>query len=185
NGMISAGYAGNSSGIQFVWTIAPGGNGGYASSAFNAASITGPVSSRTSVPTLSLATWSLSPGPYTISVYATDGTNNSPTNSKEVTLVYGDLSNARIYPNPWRADRGYPAQIIFDQMAAGSTVKVFTVSGRLVKTLDGASGRAVWDLTTDSGDRAASGIYLYLITTGDTGYGGNAAKVHGKLAVIK
>ena len=69
--------------------------------------------------------------------------------------------------------------ITFDQMALGATVKIFTVSGHLVKTLTPAVNSVTWDLTNDSGDKVASGVYLYLITDGQ----GNKAR--GKLAVIK
>jgi len=84
-----------------------------------------------------------------------------------------------VYPNPWRSDRAYPRQMTFAQLPAGTTVKIFTVSGHLVKTLDPQSpGFSTWDLTNDSGDRVASGIYIYLATTPS----GNKAR--GKLAVI-
>jgi len=89
-----------------------------------------------------------------------------------------DLSGVRIYPNPFRSARG-DSQIIFDQLPAGSTVKIFTVSSRLVKTLSAPAGIAPWDLTNDSGDKVASGIYLYLITDGQ----GN--KTHGKFTIIR
>ena len=69
--------------------------------------------------------------------------------------------------------------ITFDQMPANSTVKIFTVSGRWVKTLSAPGGSVPWDLTNDAGDRVASGIYLYWIVDGQ----GN--KTRGKLAVIR
>ena len=64
-------------------------------------------------------------------------------------------------------------------MAGGSDVKIFTASGHKVKELDGSSGSATWDLTNDSGNQVASGIYLYLIKDSQ----GN--KSHGKLAIIQ
>jgi hypothetical protein len=85
----------------------------------------------------------------------------------------------RVYPNPWRASRGDHA-ITFDQIPAGSTVKIFTVSARWVATLTAdAGGKASWNLTNDSGERVASGIYLYLITDSQ----GN--KTRGKFTVIR
>ena len=88
------------------------------------------------------------------------------------------LSSIRIYPNPWRAARG-DGDIIFDQMPLGSTVKIFTVSGRWVKTLDAPAGKVPWDLTNDAGDKVASGIYFYLITDGQ------GDKMHGKFTIIR
>jgi len=100
--------------------------------------------------------------------------------SGNVTVAAGGLFNAvRVYPNPYKAGRG-DTGITFDQMPVGSSIKIFTVSGRWVTTLaaDGG-GKATWNLTTDSGDKAASGIYLYLVTDGQ------GDKIHGTLTVIR
>jgi len=93
-----------------------------------------------------------------------------------------DLSNVRVYPNPWRSDKHSGLPVTFANLPAGSTVKIFTVSGHLVKTLGpgpSALGTLLWDLTTDSGDKAASGVYVFLVkdAQGD--------KTHGKVALIK
>jgi hypothetical protein len=96
----------------------------------------------------------------------------------------GPIFSPRAYPNPWRSDRGYAQQITFDQLAGNTTIKIFTVSGHLIKTL-GAQGSglgtasAIWDLTNDSGDRVASGIYIY-VATNDQGQ-----QAQGKVAVIR
>ncbi len=72
----------------------------------------------------------------------------------------------RVYPNPWRKDKHTGHPVTFDQMAADSDVKIFTVSGHKVKELSVPTGSVTWDLTNDSGDAVASGIYIYLITDG-------------------
>ena len=64
-------------------------------------------------------------------------------------------------------------------LPVNTTVKIFTVSGHQVKTLTTGGGSVAWDLSNESGDKAASGIYIYLITTGD------GQKRKGKVAVIK
>lgn len=86
----------------------------------------------------------------------------------------------RVYPNPWRADRHTSFPITFDRMVATSTVKIYTLSAHWLKTLTTTTGSLTWDLTNDSGDRVASGYYIYLVTTGD-----DTQTVHGKLAIIK
>jgi len=94
--------------------------------------------------------------------------------------VVSNGSAVRVYPNPWRADRHGRREMTFDQMSGGDrTVKIFTVSGHLVKELTVTAGETRWDMTTESGDLAASGLYIYL-ASGDTGV---AAK--GKLAIIR
>ena len=103
--------------------------------------------------------------------------------------IVTDFTQVREYPNPWRSDRPNNGFITFDQMPPNSTVKIFTVSGHLVRTLtstvSGTNVLASWDVKNDSGDKVASGVYVYLITVGDTGYGGNGQKLRGKVAVIR
>jgi len=89
------------------------------------------------------------------------------------------LNAARVYPNPWRRDRHQGYDVTFDQLSLNSTVKIFTVAGHWVRTLDAAGGAAHWDLLTAGGDHAASGLYLYLITDGQ----GQTAR--GLFAVIR
>ncbi|MFA5976328.1 MAG: choice-of-anchor Q domain-containing protein [Elusimicrobiota bacterium] len=89
------------------------------------------------------------------------------------------ISNTiRVYPNPWRGDR-VATGITFDQMTTGSTVKIFTTSGRHIRSLDAPSGSVIWDLKNDSGDKVASGIYLYVITNNQ------GQRVRGKVVVIR
>lgn len=86
----------------------------------------------------------------------------------------------RAYPNPWRADREPQERVVFDRMPAHSTVKIFNVAGRWVTTLrvDDA-GMAVWNLRTDGGERAASGLYIYVVTAPD------GHQDRGKFAIIR
>ncbi|MBI3292166.1 MAG: T9SS type A sorting domain-containing protein [Elusimicrobia bacterium] len=100
------------------------------------------------------------------------------TQASEAALQVSPLA-PRLYPNPWRADKHAGTLITFDQLTGNVTVKLFTVSGHLVKTLSTSSPSTTWDLTNDAGDPVASGLYLYLLTN-DQGQ-----KVRGKLAVIR
>lgn len=94
-------------------------------------------------------------------------------------VVATSLGSAKAYPNPWRADRHANTAIKFDNTPVSSTVKIFTVSGREVKTLSSdSSGIATWDRTNDGGHRVASGVYIYLIIDPQ----GN--ETSGKLAII-
>jgi hypothetical protein len=146
-----------------------------ATPAFGAAHIF-PVS--TPAPQLNLSAVALVPGRYTVRVQAVNGSRQSGWASATITFASVDLSTVRVYPNPVRAARGHTT-LTFDEMSANSTVKIFTVSGRWVKTLAAPAGAVVWDLTNDSGDRTASGVYVYLITDGQ----GN--KSRGSFTIIK
>jgi hypothetical protein len=102
-----------------------------------------------------------------------------PKAPKPAAHVTSGLSNVRAYPNPFRVDQHTVREIKFDQMPNESTVKIFTVSGQLVKSLDATTGQATWNLQNDSGETVASGVYLYLVTDSQ----GHEHK--GKLAVLQ
>jgi len=111
--------------------------------------------------------------------------SNPPTNPTPVTYPSVDLSRVQVYPNPWRSDKHTGKIITFNNLPANSRVKIFTTSGHLARDLGTVSGQVTWDLANDSGNKVASGIYVYLITVGDTGYGGSGQKLKGKVAVIR
>ncbi len=70
--------------------------------------------------------------------------------------------------------------ITFNNLSGNSRVKIFTTSGHLAKDLGTVNGQVTWDLTNDSGDKVASGIYVYLITDSQ----GDKLRVS-KLAIVK
>jgi hypothetical protein len=90
------------------------------------------------------------------------------------------LAGVKAYPNPWRSDKDANMSIRFEGMPASSLIKLFTISGHLVKELSADSGgNAAWDRTNDSGHLVASGVYIYLIIDPQ----GN--ETSGKLAIIR
>jgi len=98
---------------------------------------------------------------------------------RSVTFRRENLSNVYAYPNPWDVRRGHAEQITFSNLPDSATVKIFTLSGMWIRTVHASNGRAVWNLQNDSGQKAASGLYFYLITaSGDN-------KVRGKIALIR
>ncbi len=126
-----------------------------------------------------LALHQLKPGYYLVTVYAMDDQNHvSQPAQAYVSLVAADLVNIRVYPNPWKGNKHSGSPITFDNVPLNSTLKIFTISGHLVKTLPVGSATISWDLLTDSGDWAASGVYLYTITLSDS-------KKQGKFAIVK
>jgi hypothetical protein len=93
--------------------------------------------------------------------------------------VVVNLTQARVFPNPWRADLHGVAPITFDQLTPDGEVRVFTVAGQAVKHLTVTHGQVTWDRTNESGESVASGLYLYLITNAA------AQKFTGKLAIVR
>ena len=88
------------------------------------------------------------------------------------------MSNVYAYPNPWDARKTANRQVFIANLPDEATVKIFTLSGFWVKTLQAGNGRAVWDLTNDSGSLVASGVYFYLASNG-------AHSTKGTIAIIK
>ena len=138
-----------------------------------------PVTAQTSAQTLALTNL-LSPGVYMAKVQVRDAAYNlsAPAQAEVMVLATG-LGNVRVFPNPWRADRHTGRSIMFDGLTDPATVKIYSLSGQWVKTLNASSGMASWNLKTDSGDSAASGVYLYTIE------GSNGSSARGKLAIVR
>lgn len=97
-----------------------------------------------------------------------------------------DLGSVRVYPNPWRPGSGGGhdgSDVVFDGLTSEATVRIFTMSGRLVrrleKPLSSATAQALWDGTDQDGRQAASGVYYYVVTSPA------GAKARGRLAVVR
>ncbi|MBI4368892.1 MAG: PQQ-binding-like beta-propeller repeat protein [Elusimicrobia bacterium] len=90
-------------------------------------------------------------------------------------------ANVIVYPNPAIVPQGMRL-IAFDGLPASGKIQIYSIAGRLVKETEyGAlnAGRWSWNLTTDQGEEAASGAYLYVVT--DT----NGVSTRGKLAIVR
>lgn len=90
-----------------------------------------------------------------------------------------DLSDAYAYPVPFIPRRG-DTDITFTNISPLCTIKIYTLNGELVRTIEHTSGKTSrsWDVTNDRGDRLGSGVYLYLIDS-------NGSKKKGKLIIIR
>ena len=113
----------------------------------------------------------LTPGEHTISVRAWDVNNNSAEQELTFKVMSEDkfeLSHVLNYPNPFTTHTDF----YFEHNQPGGTfdiqVQIYTVSGKLVKTifdtqyLEGNRCRAIsWDGLDDYGDKLAKGTYLY------------------------
>jgi hypothetical protein len=171
------------SNVSFLWSFGPS-----STSSSGAPGVVARTASSASFPsgvrTNSLSSYGLGVGVYQVTVQAVDNNNSSnvsnPSPPRTITLVNADFSAVQVFPNPWRSDKhaGHPS-ITFANLPAGCTVKIFTISGHKVQEFDNAGGTFNWDLTNASGDKVASGVYIYLITDGQ----GN--KMKGKVGIIK
>ncbi len=75
------------------------------------------------------------------------------------------LSNAFAFPVPYVPSKQSTRVITFQNLSSAGSIRIFTVSGKLVRELDfnDGSGQATWDAKNSAGRDAASGLYLYVI----------------------
>ena len=108
------------------------------------------------------------PGQYRLILSASDNTGARA--STEVEVRIGTdlvLSDLRSYPNPFSKK----AWITWKGSAQGEAkVKIYTVTGRLIRVLEGESdpmlegyGFVEWDGTDEDRDRVANGVYLFRV----------------------
>ena len=90
-----------------------------------------------------------------------------------------DLSQIFSYPNPCKVVAG-DEKITFVNLTRYVVVKILTPSGKLIRTLKSTdnSRRLSWDLKTERGEEAASGIYVFLVEN-------ETERRTGKLAIIR
>jgi hypothetical protein len=75
-----------------------------------------------------------------------------------------DLGDAYVYPNPFKPNspgRFQAAKITFKRLPAAATIKVFSITGRLVAELrktDINTDYYEWDAVNDEGQKLASGV---------------------------
>lgn len=102
-----------------------------------------------------------------------------------------------VAPNPYiEGDANHsfgeptPRKIEFRNLPEKATIKIFSISGDLVKTIEHApdelgnlSGSAAWDQRSDSGLLVAPGLYVYVVKSNTEGTAGE--KKSGKLMIIR
>ncbi|MCF8260904.1 MAG: hypothetical protein K9J12_09030 [Melioribacteraceae bacterium] len=83
-----------------------------------------------------------------------------------------------------------PRKIEFRNLPESATIKIYNLSGDLVRTLDhgpddlgNLSGSAVWDQRSDSGLLVSPGLYVYVVRSNTEGTSGE--KTSGKFMIIR
>jgi hypothetical protein len=113
----------------------------------------------------------LAPGNYKLTVKAWDVVNNSSEASSEFSVVESSaftIDKVYNYPNPFTTNTGFQ----FEHNRPGEQlqvmVQIFSVSGRLVKTIQQdllATGTRIsniaWDAKDEYGDKLGRGVYVY------------------------
>ena len=100
-----------------------------------------------------------------------------------------DLTSAYAFPVPFRPNANDTARygswadgITFNNLSSYGTIRIYTLSGELVRSMDIAASQSnsqvPWDVKNSAGETVASGVYIWEITSGKN-------RKTGKLIVIK
>ncbi|HPD54515.1 MAG TPA: type IX secretion system sortase PorU, partial [Bacteroidia bacterium] len=113
----------------------------------------------------------LSPGPHTVTFKVWDVYNNSSESSTDfIVAESADLALSHVlnYPNPFTTRTTFMFEHNRPYTNLDVQVQVFTVSGKLIKTISGKifstgyrSDDLHWDGLDDFGDRIGRGVYVY------------------------
>ena len=94
------------------------------------------------------------------------------------------ISKTYAYPNPFVLSKHKLVKILGIPTDESSSVEIFDVSGRRVRTLDdhyseidSAAGTALWDGKNDYGQLVGSGVYFYYIKSNQSGQKGTITVV--------
>lgn len=92
-------------------------------------------------------------------------------------LAAADLSQVRVFPNPFRPAQG---KATFGFLPPRARVYIFDLEGQLVQTLteEDGDGGVPWEGTSAEGEPVQTGIYFYQVLSGKGQY-------RGKLALIR
>lgn len=91
----------------------------------------------------------------------------------------GDLAAAHCFPVPFRRSEGH-TKITFTALPRSVLVRIYTVSGELLRTLEKNDGGDTldWDLKNSRGQEVVSGVYVYTVK-------GASRTAAGKLMIIR
>ncbi len=116
----------------------------------------------------------LKDGEHTLKIKAWDNANNSTLQSFLVKVLSVDkelsITEAMNYPNPFSTKNHGSTQFTYELSVPAEKVevKIFTISGRLIKIISGTgspgfNSGVIWDGRDEDEDRVANGVYIYKI----------------------
>jgi hypothetical protein len=84
-----------------------------------------------------------------------------------------DAMNVIVFPNPFREKSGFPTpgegnSIVWTNLPARCTIRIYTSSGEIVRTLEHDNpniGEEVWDQLNDARQKTAPGIYFWTVAS--------------------
>jgi hypothetical protein len=135
----------------------------------------------------------LSSGGHLLNIKAWDNANNSSLVSVGVEVRLQsefELTEVMNYPNPFSKETSFYYRLA--SSADRVKIEVFTLAGRLIRTITNASGKAginfstTWDAKDQDGDEVANGVYIYKVVAEKKIDGEERKKeVFGKAVVLR
>ena len=135
----------------------------------------------------------LKAGPHTLKFKVWDVYNNSAEASTDFIVAESAalaLDHVLNYPNPFTTSTKFMFEHNRPYTTLNAQVQVFTISGKLIKTISGQiftegfrSEELTWDGLDDFGDKIGKGVYLYKLRV-STPDGSNAEKFE-KLVILR
>ncbi len=139
------------------------------------------------------ATWPVNPSAFPSGVPSLESSKYINRTTRPFQAGYGPaktLKNILVSPNPFVVSKGAGwnlniNQITFVNIPSPCTIRIYTIRGDLVKTInhDGGSGNVSWDMVSEWGQFVESGIYLYQVTSQSVETKGQTEI--GKFSIIK
>jgi flagellar hook assembly protein FlgD len=136
---------------------------------------------------------SLTPGRHSLTFKVWDVYNNSSEARTEFIVAETAalaLEHVLNYPNPFTTHTTFMFEHNRPYQQLSAQVQIFTVSGKLVKTLDKIvttegyrSDDIEWDGLDDYGDRIGRGVYVYKLKVKD--FNGSSSEKFEKLVILR
>ena len=105
--------------------------------------------------------------------------DNHRANRLTILHTTSNLENVIVYPNPYRLQSA-AQDLMFGNLPQQSEILIYSASGQFIRRLEdiNAAGGVTWDLRTNAGNLAGSGVYIYLVRL-------NGEEKRGKFLVVK
>jgi len=113
----------------------------------------------------------LTSGNHHLKLEAWDNLNNPTAEEISFRVAESDglvLSDVVNYPNPFKEETNFTFQLLGSNSGTEIEIKIYTITGRLIKTLqnmippaNGFNYDYPWDGRDDDGDMVANGVYIY------------------------
>ena len=88
-------------------------------------------------------------------------------------------ADLNVFPNPFKVTDGFVGHVTIDGLVDETVLRIASIDGRVVRTLNTRGGRIQWDGLDESGKTVPSGMYL-IVAVSERGEG----TAFGKVAVI-